>query len=160
MCCCVITIEFLGVLGALAVNRVGGPIAYSPASYNNCSRSPVGRSLRRHIAACDPPSPASGQWPTSIHPSFSAVGHKSLPPAGSGPANEYRNALLARPKGRAYNYLTTLNALGLSLSIREIRAQDTEKYGFLKEAEPIAYSLDDPPTQMLDRNLRERLDVN
>jgi hypothetical protein len=131
-----------------------------PGAFGSTVLWVVGGSLRRRKAACDPPSPASGQWPTSIHPSFSAVGHKSLPPAGSGPANEYRNALLARPKGRAYNYLTTLNALGLSLSIREIRAQDTEKYGFLKEAEPIAYSLDDPPTQMLDRNLRERLDVH
>jgi len=31
----------------------------------------------------DPPWPASGRWPTTTHPAFSAVGHESLPRAGS-----------------------------------------------------------------------------
>ena len=48
----------------------------------------VGGSLLTAFGRRDAPSPASGQW--SAIPDF---GHKSLPPAGSGPANEYLNAL-------------------------------------------------------------------
>ena len=32
----------------------------------------------------DSPPPASGRWPTTIHPTFSAVAHRSLPAASSG----------------------------------------------------------------------------
>jgi hypothetical protein len=117
------------------VSGVKRRTAVSSASCIIPGRSFVGGSLRTSFGRRDAPSPASGQWPTSPSPSFSAVGHKSLPPAGSGPANDRLNALLARPKGRAYNCLCHLDRVQFPLIPHRAGPRDIRGVVFLKKAE-------------------------
>jgi four helix bundle protein len=58
----------------------------SSAEVDRRSGDPFSELLARR-ARRDSPPPASGQWPTPYHPSFSAVVHESLLAASSVPAN-------------------------------------------------------------------------